>query len=92
MSVDVRSARPASTCRSACGSSSSSAGRHGRCVATAYGIVTIEPDTATLQAMGLNMMSARRIDEIEDHTYQHACRRRQAAVSTTRDWPTEPTA
>jgi hypothetical protein len=53
--------------------------------------VTIEPDTATLQAMGLNMMSARRIDEIEDHTYQHACRR-QAAVSTTRDWPTEPTA
>jgi NTE family protein len=55
-------------------------------------IVTIEPDTATLQAMGLNMMSARGIDEIEDHAYQHARRRLQAAASTTRDRPTGPTA
>jgi NTE family protein len=53
-------------------------------------IVTIEPDTATLQAMGLNMMSARRIDEVEDHAYQHARRRLQAAAPA--DRPTEPTA
>jgi hypothetical protein len=53
-------------------------------------IVTIEPDTATLQAMGLNMMSARRIDEVEDHAYQHARRRLQAAALSGR--PTEPTA
>jgi len=52
-------------------------------------IVTIEPDTATLQAMGLNMMSARRIDEVEDHAYRHARRRLQAATSI--DRPTEPT-
>jgi len=52
-------------------------------------IVTIEPDTATLQAMGLNMMSARRIDEVEDHAYRHARRRLQAAAGTGR--PTEPT-
>jgi NTE family protein len=50
-------------------------------------IVTIEPDTATLQAMGLNMMSARRIDEVEDHAYQHAHRRLQEAAGTGR--PTE---
>lgn len=53
-------------------------------------IVTIEPDTATLQAMGLNMMSARRIDEVEDHAHRHARRRLQAAALTGR--PTEPTA
>jgi NTE family protein len=52
-------------------------------------IVTIEPDTATLQAMGLNMMSARRIDEVEDPAYRHARRRLQAAAGTGR--PTEPT-
>jgi NTE family protein len=52
-------------------------------------IVTIEPDTATLQAMGLNMMSARRIDEVEDHAYRHARRRLQAAAGT--GGPTEPT-
>lgn len=55
-------------------------------------IVTIEPDITTLQAMGLNMMSARRIDKVEDHAYQHARRRLQAVPSTTRDRPTEPTA
>jgi NTE family protein len=55
-------------------------------------IVTIEPDITTLQAMGLNMMSARRIDEVEEHAYQHARRRLQAVPSTTRDRPTEPTA
>lgn len=55
-------------------------------------IVTIEPDITTLQAMGLNMMSARRIDKVEDHAYQHARRRLQAVPSTTRDKPTEPTA
>jgi hypothetical protein len=53
-------------------------------------IVTIEPDTATLQAMGLNLMSARRIDEVEDHAYRHARRRLQAAARTGR--PTESTA
>jgi NTE family protein len=53
-------------------------------------IVTIEPDTAILQAMGLNMMSARRIDEVEDHAYQQARRRLQAAALGRR--PTEPTA
>ncbi len=52
-------------------------------------IVTIEPNIATLQAMGLNMMSAR-IDEVEDHAYRHARRRLQAAASI--DRPAEPTA
>lgn len=51
-------------------------------------IVTIEPDTATLQAMGLNPMSARRIDEVEDHAYRHARRRLQAAART--GMPAEP--
>jgi hypothetical protein len=37
--------------------------------------VTIEPDTATLQAMRLNLMSARRIEEVEVHAYRHARRR-----------------
>jgi hypothetical protein len=50
--------------------------------------VTIEPDTATLQAMGLNPMSARRVDEVEDHAYRHARRRLQAAVRT--GIPTDP--
>jgi NTE family protein len=53
-------------------------------------ILTIEPDTATLQAMGLNMMNARRIDEVEYHAHQHARRRLQAAALSGR--PTEPTA
>jgi NTE family protein len=92
MSVDVRSARPRIDLpirlrfQQFLRGETWTLRRHG------LRIVTIEPDTATLQAMGLNMMSARRIDEIEDHAYQHACRRLQAAVSTTRDWPTEPTA
>jgi hypothetical protein len=30
-----------------------------------------------LRAMGLNMMNAHRIDEVEDHAYQHAHRRLQ---------------
>jgi NTE family protein len=51
-------------------------------------IVTIEPDTATLQAMGLNMMSARRIEEVEARAYRHARRRLQAAARTRR--PAEP--
>jgi NTE family protein len=51
-------------------------------------IVTIEPDTATLQAMGLNLMRARRIEEVEAHAYRHARRRLQAAARTSR--PAEP--
>jgi NTE family protein len=53
-------------------------------------IVAIEPDAATLQAMGLNMMSARRIDEVEDRAHQHARRRLRAAGFSGR--PTGPTA
>jgi NTE family protein len=92
MSVDVRSARPRIDLpirlrfQQFLRGETWTLRRHG------LRIVTIEPDTATLQAMGLNMMSARRIGEIEDHAYQHARRRLQAAASTTRDWPTGPTA
>ena len=35
-------------------------------------VVTIEPDHATIQAIGLDMMSGHRVDEIEDHAYAHA--------------------
>jgi hypothetical protein len=52
-------------------------------------IVTIEPDSATLQAMGLNLMSARRIDEVEGHAYRHARGRLQAAAGA--GMPTGPT-
>lgn len=38
-------------------------------------VVTIEPDRAVLRAMGLNMMSARRSDEVEDRAYELARRR-----------------
>jgi NTE family protein len=89
MSVDVRSARPRVDLpirlrfQQFLRGETWTLRRHG------LAIVTIEPDTATLQAMGLNMMSARRIDEVEDHAYRHARRRLQAAASI--DRPTEPT-
>jgi NTE family protein len=89
MSVDLRSARPRVDLpirlrfRQFLRGETWTLRRHG------LRIVTIEPDTATLQAMGLNMMSARRIDEVEDHAYRHARRRLQAAARTGR--PTEPT-
>jgi NTE family protein len=38
-------------------------------------IVTIEPDDSTLRVMGLNMMSARGLDEIQELAYAHARRR-----------------
>jgi NTE family protein len=44
-------------------------------------IATVEPDARTLAAMGLNMMSARRIDEVEDHAHEHALRRLEALVT-----------
>lgn len=47
-------------------------------------VVTIEPDADTLRATRLNMMSAHRIDEIEEHAYAHA-RRRLAAVAASVD-------
>jgi NTE family protein len=90
MSVDVRSARPRVDLpirlrfQQFLRGETWTLRRHG------LRIVTIEPDTATLQAMGLNMLSARRIDEVEDHAYQHARHRLQAAARTGR--PTEPTA
>jgi NTE family protein len=89
MSVDVRSARPRVDLpirlrfQQFLRGETWTLRRHG------LAIVTIVPDTATLQAMGLNMMSARRIDEVEDHAYRHARRRLQAAASI--DRPTEPT-
>jgi NTE family protein len=90
MSVDVRSARPRVDLpirlrfQQFLRGETWTLRRHG------LRIVTIEPDTATLRAMGLNMMSAHRIDEVEDHAYQHAHRRLQAAARSGR--PTEPTA
>jgi NTE family protein len=90
MSVDVRSARPRVDLpvrlrfQQLLRGETWTLRRHG------LRIVTIEPDTATLQAMGLNMMSARRIDEVEGHAYQHARCRLQAAART--DRPTGPTA
>jgi NTE family protein len=88
MSVDVRSARPRVDLpirlrfRQFLRGETWTLRRHG------LRIVTIEPDTATLQAMGLNLMSARRIDEVEDHAYRHARRRLQDAAHT--GMPTEP--
>ena len=88
MSVDVRSARPRVDLpirlrfQQLLRGEAWTLRRHG------LRIVTIEPDSATLQAMGLNMMSARRIDEVEGHAHQHARRRLQAAAGTGR--PTEP--
>jgi hypothetical protein len=38
-------------------------------------VLTIEPDRAVLRAMGLNMMSARRSDEVEERAYELARRR-----------------
>jgi NTE family protein len=84
MSVDVRSARPRVDLpirlrfQQFLRGETWTLRRHG------LRIVTIEPDTATLQAMGLNMMSARRLDEVEDHAHQHARRRLQAAALTGR--------
>lgn len=37
-------------------------------------VVTIEPDSATLAVMGLNMMSGRHVDEVEERAYAHARR------------------
>ncbi len=90
MSVDVRSARPRVDLpirlrfQQFLRGETWTLRRHG------LRIVTIEPDSATLRAMGLNMMSGRRIDEVEDHACQHARRRLQAAAPT--DRTTEPTA
>ncbi|HZD71846.1 MAG TPA: patatin-like phospholipase family protein [Actinomycetes bacterium] len=53
-------------------------------------IVTIEPDAPTLAAMGLNMMSARRIDEVEEHAHAHAGRRLQTIASGATDGPSGP--
>jgi NTE family protein len=90
MSVDVRSARPRVDLpvrlrfQQLLRGETWTLRRHG------LRIVTIEPDTATLEAMGLNMMSARSVNEVEGHAYQHARRRLQAAART--DRPTGPTA
>ena len=89
MSADVRSARPRVDLpirlrfRQFLRGETWTLRRHG------LRIVTIEPDATTLQAMGLNMMSARRVDEVEAHAYRHARRRLQAAARAGR--PTEPT-
>jgi NTE family protein len=55
-------------------------------------IVTIEPDGPTLQAMGLNMMSARRVDQIEEHAYTHARRRLRALAASAVDGTAGPLA
>jgi NTE family protein len=90
MSVDVRSARPRVDLPVRLRFQQFLRGETWTLRRRGLRIVTIEPDTATLRAMGLNMMSARRIDEVEDHAYQHARRRLQAAALSGR--PTEPTA
>ncbi len=90
MSVDVRSARPRVDLpirlrfQQFLRGETWTLRRHG------LRIATIEPDTAVLRAMGLNMMSARRTDEVEDHAYRHARRRLRAVAPTGR--PAEPTA
>jgi hypothetical protein len=38
-------------------------------------VLTIEPDRAVLRAMGLNLMSARHSDEVEERAYELARRR-----------------
>lgn len=38
-------------------------------------VVTIEPDRPTIRATGLNMLRGHRLDEIEEHSYEHARRR-----------------
>ena len=38
-------------------------------------VITLEPDRPVLQAMGLNMMSGRRSDEVEERAYELARRR-----------------
>jgi NTE family protein len=43
-------------------------------------VVAIEPDAACLGAMGLNIMSGHRLDEIEAHAYAHASRRLAAVA------------
>jgi hypothetical protein len=84
MSVDLRSARPGVDLpirlrfRQLLRGETWTLRRHG------LRIVTIEPDTATLQAVGLNLLSARRIEEVEAHAYWHARRRLQAAARTSR--------
>jgi NTE family protein len=89
MSVDVRSVRPRVDLpvrlrfRQLLRGETWTLRRHG------VRIVTIEPDSATLQAMGLNLMSARRIDEVEGHAYRHARGRLQAAAGA--GMPTGPT-
>jgi NTE family protein len=55
-------------------------------------IVTIEPDGPTLRAMGLNMMSARGIDEIEEHAHAHARRRLRQIASSAVDGTAGPVA
>jgi NTE family protein len=55
-------------------------------------LLTVEPDTATLQAMGLNMMSARNLDEIEELAHAHARRRLRALTSRPSQEPAEPSA
>ncbi|HZD01414.1 MAG TPA: patatin-like phospholipase family protein [Actinomycetes bacterium] len=55
-------------------------------------IVRIEPDAPTLEAMGLNMMSARNVDDIEDCAYLHACRRLRAFTSPTVEGEAAPPA
>ncbi|HZD74394.1 MAG TPA: patatin-like phospholipase family protein [Actinomycetota bacterium] len=54
-------------------------------------IVTVEPDTATLRAMGLNMMSARNLHQIEELAHAHARRRLQALTSPASQERAEPT-
>jgi NTE family protein len=46
-------------------------------------IVTVEPDAPTLRAMGLNMMSARDLDEVEDRAHAHAHGRLRAVAPRT---------
>ncbi len=43
-------------------------------------VVTIEPDRAVLRAMGINMMSARHCDEVEDRAYELALGQLQREV------------
>jgi NTE family protein len=90
MSVDVRSARPRVDLPVRLRFQQFLRGETWTLRRQGLRIVTIEPDAATLEAMGLNMMSARSVNEVEGHAYQHARRRLQAAART--DRPTEPTA
>jgi hypothetical protein len=43
-------------------------------------VVAVEPDEAVLDLTGLNMMSGRRIDQVEQSAYQLACRRQLGRV------------